>query len=188
MKPLQAVPVRGGREREPMQSGVFTVRRGDDEHKVVVSPAGEVRVDDSTDLAIAAQGPSAFRVRDGGLARRSGERDGGLARHVFVVASGGIRQVFVDGEVYELTVDAGETPRPRGTRQAQDAVTSPMPAKVTAILVEAGQRVGRGDVLLKLEAMKMELPVKAPHEGTVKAVLCRVGELVQPGVALVELE
>ena len=62
-----------------------------------------------------------------------------------------------------------------------------MPAKVTAILVEAGQRVGKGDVLLKLEAMKMELPVRAPHDGTVTAVLCRAGELVQPGVALVEL-
>lgn len=177
MKPLQAVPFRGGREREPMQSGVFTVRRGDDEHKVVVSPAGEARVDDSTDLAIAVQGPSAFRVRGGEF-----------TRHVFVVSSGAVRQVFVDGEVYELAVDVGEAARPRGTRQAQDAVSSPMPAKVTAILVEAGQRVGRGDVLLKLEAMKMELPVKAPHDGTVKAVLCRAGELVQPGVALVELE
>jgi 3-methylcrotonyl-CoA carboxylase alpha subunit len=62
-----------------------------------------------------------------------------------------------------------------------------MPAKVSAVLVEAGQHVGKGDVLLKLEAMKMELPVRAPHEGTVTAMLCQVGELVQPGITLVEL-
>ncbi len=160
-----------------MRTGTFTVRSGDEAHKVVVSLAGEARVDDSAELAIAVQGPSAFRVREGDRSRL-----------VFVVASAGVRQVFVDGEVYELAVDAGEASRPRAARQAQDAVSSPMPAKVTAILVEAGQRVGRGDVLLKLEAMKMELPVKAPHEGTVKAVLCRAGELVQPGVTLVELE
>jgi biotin carboxyl carrier protein len=38
-----------------------------------------------------------------------------------------------------------------------------------------------------LEAMKMELPVRAPHAGTVKDVSCREGDLVQPGVALLEL-
>jgi len=39
-----------------------------------------------------------------------------------------------------------------------------------------------------LEAMKMELPIRAPREGRVKALHCRPGELVQPGTALVDLE
>jgi 3-methylcrotonyl-CoA carboxylase alpha subunit len=39
-----------------------------------------------------------------------------------------------------------------------------------------------------LEAMKMELPIKAPREGVVRAVHCHTGDLVQPGVNLVELE
>ena len=43
----------------------------------------------------------------------------------------------------------------------------PMPARVTAILVEPGQAVRKGDVLVKLEAMKMELAVRAPRDGTV---------------------
>jgi biotin carboxyl carrier protein len=39
-----------------------------------------------------------------------------------------------------------------------------------------------------LEAMKMELPIKAPRDGIVKAIACRPGELVQPAVPLLELE
>jgi biotin carboxyl carrier protein len=66
-------------------------------------------------------------------------------------------------------------------------IAAPMPAKVSAILFEPGQLVSKGDVLLKLEAMKMELPVRAPRDGAVKTVSCKVGELVQPGVALMEL-
>jgi biotin carboxyl carrier protein len=63
-----------------------------------------------------------------------------------------------------------------------------MPATVVKVFVEAGARVSKGDTLLMLEAMKMELPVKAPRDGVVRAVRCQAGELVQPGVSLVELE
>jgi len=62
-----------------------------------------------------------------------------------------------------------------------------MPATVRAIEVAVGDRVNRGATLIVLEAMKMELPIKAPADGTVVSVACRVGELVQPGVPLVEL-
>ena len=47
--------------------------------------------------------------------------------------------------------------------------------------------VRRGDVLVMLEAMKMELPLRAPHDGVVRAVRCAPGDLVQPGAPLVEL-
>jgi biotin carboxyl carrier protein len=63
-----------------------------------------------------------------------------------------------------------------------------MPATVVKVLVEPGARVVKGDTLLVLEAMKMELPVRAPRDGVVKSVACRQGELVQPGVNLLELE
>ena len=48
--------------------------------------------------------------------------------------------------------------------------------------------VSEGDTLIVLEAMKMELPIKAPRGGVVKAVHCAKGDLVQPGVNLLELE
>lgn len=63
-----------------------------------------------------------------------------------------------------------------------------MPATVTSLNVAVGDRVAAGDVLVVLEAMKMELPIRAPRDGRVTAVACRPGELVQPGVPLLELE
>jgi biotin carboxyl carrier protein len=67
------------------------------------------------------------------------------------------------------------------------ALAAPMPATVASIQVTAGQIVETGDLLVVLEAMKMELPIRAPRRGRVVAVACRRGELVQPGVPLVEL-
>jgi biotin carboxyl carrier protein len=63
-----------------------------------------------------------------------------------------------------------------------------MPATVVRVQATAGDRVSRGDVLIVLEAMKMELPIKAPFEGVISAVNCRAGELVQPGVGLIEID
>ncbi|MGH9411278.1 MAG: acetyl-CoA carboxylase biotin carboxyl carrier protein subunit, partial [Vicinamibacterales bacterium] len=52
----------------------------------------------------------------------------------------------------------------------------------------AGDSVRAGDVLILLEAMKMELPVRAPADARVTAVHCRPGDLVQPNVGLIDLE
>ncbi len=62
-----------------------------------------------------------------------------------------------------------------------------MPATVTAVLVTPGATVSTGDTLVRLEAMKMELAIRAPVDGTVTGVACREGELVQPGRPLVTL-
>jgi biotin carboxyl carrier protein len=68
------------------------------------------------------------------------------------------------------------------------ALVAPMPATVAAVNVEPGQQVSEGDVVIMLEAMKMELPIRAPRAGRVKTVACRPGEQVQPGAPLLELE
>jgi glutaconyl-CoA decarboxylase len=62
-----------------------------------------------------------------------------------------------------------------------------MPATVLRINVKPGDAVKKGDVLVLLEAMKMELPIRAAADATVAAVHCREGELVQPDTPLVEL-
>ena len=113
--------------------------------------------------------------------------DGARQRVAYGVAAGDARWVFLDGAVYILQLEtAGRT---RG-RHAQDeaALASPMPATVVLVNVEPGQQVGNGDLLVMLEAMKMEVAIKAPRGGVVKSIACRPGELVQPGVPLLELE
>ena len=101
------------------------------------------------------------------------------------VADGDTRWVFLDGEVYEFEVQRAGRKRTAGHH---GSLTAPMPATVVRVNTQTGARVKKGETLLVLEAMKMELPVRAPTDGAVAAVNCRVGELVQPGVPLVEID
>ena len=68
-----------------------------------------------------------------------------------------------------------------------DALAAPMPATVVKIEVAPGQTVTKDSLLVMLEAMKMELPIRAPRDGRVTAIHCRVGEIVQPGVPLLDV-
>ena len=143
------------------------------EHRVDTTAEG-VRVEGA--LVRAERQPSgAIRLEDGRV------------HLAWAVSSGDTRWVFIDGEVFVF-----ETGRPLARRRrasaAQGSLTAPMPATVRQVVVSPGARVQQGDVLLVLEAMKMELPVRAPGDGTVAAVKCRQGELVQAGQELIELE
>ena len=70
---------------------------------------------------------------------------------------------------------------------AAASLTAPMPGTVVKVLVEEGQEVKEGQLLLVLEAMKMEQPVFAPHAGVVHSLLFDEGSLVQGGAVLVEV-
>jgi acetyl/propionyl-CoA carboxylase alpha subunit len=94
--------------------------------------------------------------------------------------------VFLDGRIF--VVPAAEGTARRVSTDDDAALMAPMPATVVSVHVSAGQDVARDEVLVTLEAMKMELPIKAPRAGRVTAVTCREGELVQPGVRLMEIE
>jgi biotin carboxyl carrier protein len=92
--------------------------------------------------------------------------------------------VWIEGQVAKLEPPARGRAR---VRSASHDLASPMPATVIGVLVAPGAPVARGDTLVMLEAMKMELPIRATTDGVVAAINCRVGELVQPGSPLVEL-
>jgi biotin carboxyl carrier protein len=113
-----------------------------------------------------------------------------VAHVAWVVEDGDTRWVYADGEVTMVEVSDGSTAR--RTRRADGdghaALVAPMPATVVRIPIAIGTRVGRGTTLVLLEAMKMELPLRAPHDGVVSAIHCKEGELVQPNVVLVELD
>lgn len=67
-------------------------------------------------------------------------------------------------------------------------VKAPMPGTVTAVEVRPGDQVQAGQVLLKLEAMKMVNAIKAPHDGIISEVRVQPGESVGHGYVLVTFE
>ena len=70
---------------------------------------------------------------------------------------------------------------------AAASLTAPMPGTVVKVLVEEGQEVEEGQLLLILEAMKMEQPISAPHAGVVHSLPFEEGSLVPGGAVLVEV-
>ena len=65
---------------------------------------------------------------------------------------------------------------------------APMPGKIIAIFVAAGDAVEKDTALLILEAMKMEHTIRAPARGRIARILCRAGEQVGEGTELIEFE
>jgi acetyl/propionyl-CoA carboxylase alpha subunit len=129
-------------------------------------------------------GTLVIRVTAGPAAGELIVRDGDRVEQVFAVAEGDTTWIFHDGLVYEIAAAGGG----RRSTRAQGSLTAPMPATVIEIKVAPGDAVKHGDILIVLEAMKMELPVRAPGDGRVKAIHCRPGDLVQPETALIDLE
>ena len=83
---------------------------------------------------------------------------------------------------------AAETP-PSAPRSAAKGgvVSSPLPGKVLAVRAQIGQKVKRGDLLLVIEAMKMENEIFAAEAGTVRKLHVSVGQSVETGDPLAEL-
>ena len=111
----------------------------------------------------------------------------GTERSIAFAVSGRDTWVFLDGRTHVVSDTPDGSPR-RSRIDEQGALTAPMPATVLTINVAAGQPVKRNDIVMVLEAMKMELPIRSPRDGIVKAIRCEAGELVQPGTTLLELE
>lgn len=63
-------------------------------------------------------------------------------------------------------------------------VTAPMPGKILAVKASNGQAVKKGDVIMVLEAMKMENDIVAPQDGTIASINAAVGDSVEPGATL----
>jgi biotin carboxyl carrier protein len=75
---------------------------------------------------------------------------------------------------------------PRGAFRGE--LKAPMPGTITAIEITAGQEVKQGDVLLKLEAMKMVNAIRSPQDGRVAEVRVQAGAQVAHGAVLVTFE
>jgi oxaloacetate decarboxylase (Na+ extruding) subunit alpha len=100
-------------------------------------------------------------------------------------------EVSSGGSVERIThVGRGADRRPESAQEpageAQD-VAAPLAGTILRVLVAPGQRVGSGDVLLVLEAMKMEIEVRAPKAGTVARIAVKDGDAVEVGRTLAQL-
>lgn len=156
--------------------GRYLVRQDSTRTVVEVLADGRVRVGGAAPLHVTRVGDGRYLVSDGAEAWR-----------VSVAGPADARFVCTRGASGRLDIEAeGRAPR-RRARAGSGETSAPMPATVIEIAVEVGQRVSAGAVLLKLEAMKMELPIRAPRDGTITAIRCAAGDLVQPGVPLVEI-
>lgn len=111
-------------------------------------------------------------------------RDGAVR----LVGPDGARTAFVDGD--EVTLD-GRTRRvrraPPGRPAPPPVVTPPMPAVVGRVLVAVGDTVTERQPLVTVTAMKMEVVLRSPRDGVVRAVRVAPGDRVGPGDVLVEV-
>ena len=101
--------------------------------------------------------------------------------------------ITVNGTVYEVSVEeggAGSAPVPAAAPKAAAGaagsveVTASVPGKVFKIEANTGATVKAGDPIVILEAMKMEIPVVAPEDGTVASINVAVGDAVESGDVL----
>ena len=127
------------------------------------------------------------------LAFRDGELhatlDGNPTRAGFVLDGLELR-LSLHGTVYELSkppppdVDRAD---PAGTVAVGASLRAPMPGTVVKVSVSEGDVVEEGQLLLVLEAMKVEQSVKAPHAGRVSSLPYREGDLVPGGAVLAQI-
>jgi 3-methylcrotonyl-CoA carboxylase alpha subunit len=87
-------------------------------------------------------------------------------------------------ELHWVDPFGGETEEQAG----EDKIVAPLPGTVVAVLAEEGAKLEKGAPILTLEVMKMEQTLRAPFACTLKAIKCKVGDIVQEGVELAELE
>lgn len=116
--------------------------------------------------------------------------------------------ITVNGNVYDVTVEEGNgnaastqtvaapakkaaapAPKKAASQGAEGSVkvAAPMPGKILNVKVSSGQSIKKGDVMLVLEAMKMENEIVAPSDGTVASIHAAVGDSVEAGATLATL-
>jgi biotin carboxyl carrier protein len=155
----------------------FIVRHGDEATPVDALDDGSVRVGGAGSVfTVTAVSPGCYHVADGVRAWR-----------VTVAGPRESRYVGVDGISACVEVQPEGQPPVSRPRARHGGLAAPMPGTVLEIEVAVGQQVRAGDILLTLEAMKMELPIRAPQDGVVSAIHCARGDLVQPGPPLIEI-
>lgn len=98
------------------------------------------------------------------------------------------RWVTINGQTFILTKSSGAPKGGHGHHHAAGELTAPMPGQVRALNVSEGDTVSKGQTLLVLEAMKMEIRIHAPQNGLVKKLFVKQGQTVEREQVLIEID
>ena len=97
------------------------------------------------------------------------------------------RYIHLNGTQFKLEKSEGRRRRGKGASGGGD-LAAEMPGQVIDVRVVEGDTVQVGDVLVVLEAMKMEIRITAPHDGTIAKVFVKTGDVVDRGQYLIEVK
>ena len=106
----------------------------------------------------------------------------------YVSSDNAKRWVTINGQTFVLTKSSGARRGGHGYHHAAGELTAPMPGQVRAVNVNEGNTVTKGQTLLVLEAMKMEIRIHAPQDGVVKKLFVKQGQTVEREQILIKIE
>jgi biotin carboxyl carrier protein len=107
----------------------------------------------------------------------------------YVSSEGAKRWVTINGQTFVLTKSgAGSRKSGASHHHAAGELTAPMPGQVRAVNVSEGETVTKGQTLMVLEAMKMEIRIHAPRDGVIQKLWVKQGQTVEREQVLIELE
>jgi biotin carboxyl carrier protein len=106
----------------------------------------------------------------------------------YVSSDNAKRWVTINGRTFMLTKQSGARRSASGHHHAAGELTAPMPGQVRAVNVNEGDAVVKGQTLMILEAMKMEIRIQASTDGMVSSISVKVGQTVEREQTLITVE
>ena len=107
----------------------------------------------------------------------------------------GVWNVTIEGKSFSIEIEggsvgysAGSKREKKGRGKKSGTISSTIPGKIVSIAVAEGDKVAEGDVVMILEAMKMQNEIQAPLSGTVTAVNCKPGDSIEANSPLVIIQ
>jgi 3-methylcrotonyl-CoA carboxylase alpha subunit len=112
----------------------------------------------------------------------------GKPSKISMASEGSLRHIFFQGHVYKFTRAEGKRKKTEELEMLSPDIASPISGKIVKVDVNDGANVTEGQVLMTIEAMKMEYQIKAPYAGTVERVHFSAGDQVDIGVVLANMK
>jgi acetyl/propionyl-CoA carboxylase alpha subunit len=159
----------------------YQFQSGDRTYEIILEGQGE-------NLQATVEGQShAIEVLDAQPGQISLRVDGKPVIAYWAVDSSGVKWISLEGCTYRLEKPTPKRSRPTTEADGSESARAPMPAQVRAVQVAEGDTVQKGQTILLLEAMKMEIRIKAPAAGRVSRLLVTAGQQVEKDQPLVEI-